>query len=91
MRKRQKKQNMYERLYNDQLEKNGELKKTISNCREQIIGQSKMLAAALEEAQDSFTVALTEEEIIVLDDGDEVAADMLADQVLAQARKRNII
>lgn len=91
-------QHMYERLFNEQLKKHNACRTLLENCKLEL-DDSRGLAARLrdeliaEEAKaiSGYKLELTEEELIVLADGDQGVSDMIADQVLALARARSII
>ncbi|KKN38499.1 hypothetical protein LCGC14_0753030 [marine sediment metagenome] len=85
------KQRMYERLFNEQLKKVSALRATLVVARKKITELSGIVTAFQEGQANRYEVALTEEEMIVLADGDRDVSDMLADQVLALARARSIM
>ncbi len=93
-------QRMYQRLFNEQLNKTNYFKDKVAemathtaSLHKQVdeLGEALNVFQTAEAPTNEYTVVLTEEEIIVLEDGDSGVADMIADQVLALARARSII
>lgn len=88
---KKKKPSMFERLFYKQLNRTNALRATLVVARKKITELNEIVTVFQEGQVDKYTVTLTEEELIVLADGNRGASYMLADQVLALARARSII